>query len=375
MALTTDALLKEFITKNATDLYLTVGATPSIRLHYSIDRIGTTPLAEDDIVKIMRDLVTEANMKEFETTHECNTAIDWKEGIRLRINIFRQRRHIGAVIRRIRTDIPTLESLGLPKQYAELIMEKRGLILVVGTTGSGKSTSLAAMLEHRNVHGSGHIVTIEDPIEFTHEHRNCIITQRDVGIDTNSFAAGLKNALRQTPDVIVIGEIRDEETMDQAIVFAETGHLCLATMHSTNAHQAIERVINFFPQEKHAQVLQNLSLNLKAVLSQRLVNNTRNTRSIAIEILLNQGLIKNLIQEGRIKEIRDQIEKSREVGMQTFEQSLLDLYVRGLIKEEVALAESDSPATLRLAIRQFVMSKQHGSLYSDKDAESKKSQF
>ncbi|MDE3061331.1 MAG: PilT/PilU family type 4a pilus ATPase, partial [Pseudomonadota bacterium] len=261
------------------------------------------------------------------------------------------------------TNIPTLESLKLPKVYGDLIMEKRGLILMVGPTGSGKSTSLAAMLEHRNLNGTGHIVTVEDPVEFLHRHKHCIITQRDVGIDTYSFAIGLKNALRQTPDVIVIGEIRDKDTMEHAIVFAETGHLCLATLHANNTHQAIERVINFFPEEKHKQVLLNLSLNLKAILSQRLVYTTDDKRTAAIEIMLNQGLVRNLIHEGHVKDLRDCIEKSHDYGMQTFDQALIDMYARGAITEEVALAESDNPANLRLAIKQYEMSKRSGPLH------------
>jgi len=233
-------------------------------------------------------------------------------------------------------------------------------VLVVGTTGSGKSTSLASMLEYRNQHGSGHIITIEDPVEYILEHKNCIITQRDVGIDTYSFGIALKNALRQTPDVIVIGEIRDRETMDHAITFAETGHLCLATLHANNANQAIERVINFFPEEKHAQVLLNLSLNVKAIFSQRLLSNIQGSRTIAVEIMLNQGFIKTLIQEGRIKEIKEIMEKSRDVGMQSFDQALVDLYAAGTVTEETAISESDNPTNLRLAIKQYEMSKRQG---------------
>jgi twitching motility protein PilU len=354
MAPTTDALLQPFIDRNATDLYLTVGTPPSMRVNHDIIRYDMPSLTEEDIRGVIGAIISEEVAMEFESTLEYNTAIEWN-GARLRVNLFRQRQHTGVVMRRILTDIPSLESLNLPPVYSDLIMQKRGLILVVGPTGSGKSTSLAAMLEYRNTHGSGHIVTIEDPVEFIHDHRSCIITQRDVGIDTYSYGIALKNALRQSPDVIVIGEIRDRETMEHAIVFSETGHLCIATLHANNANQAIERVLNFFPEEKHQQVLLNLSFNLKAVLSQRLVRNKEDTRSIAIEILLNQGVIKALIQEGRVKEIRDHIEKGRSVGMQSFEQSLLDMYLAGTISEEVALAESDNPSNLRLAIRQVNM--------------------
>jgi len=360
MSLHASALLQEFLDRGATDLYLTVDAPPSFRFGNKIERSGSAKLTEEDIKRFLHEIVSAEIVEEFESTLEYNTAINWKNKGRFRVNMYRQRQNTGVVMRRIRTDIPTLESLSLPKTYADLIMEKRGLILVVGPTGSGKSTSLASMLEYRNNNGYGHIVTIEDPVEFILEHKNCIITQRDVGIDTYSFGIGLKNTLRQTPDVIVIGEIRDKETMEHAIVFAETGHLCLATLHANNANQAIERVINFFPEEKHSQVLLNLSLNLKAILSQRLIPNIQGTRSIALEILLNQGLIKNLIQEGRIKEIKEIIEKSRDTGMQSFDQVLVDMYAAGVITEEVALSESDNPANLRLAIKQHDMSKRQG---------------
>lgn len=360
MLLTVDQLIQTFIDKSASDLYLTVGAFPSLRVGANIEPIGSDKLTEADIRSVLDALVSQDVIEEFESTLEYNTAVEWRDGSRFRINMFRQRQHTGVVLRRIQTKIPSLESLGLPHIYSDLIMEKRGLILVVGPTGSGKSTSLAAMLNYRNVNGQGHIVTIEDPVEFTLEHKNCIITQRDVGIDTYSFGIGLKNALRQMPDVIVIGEIRDKETMEHAIVFAETGHLCLATLHANNANQAIERIINFFPEEKHTQVLLNLSLNLKAIMSQRLLTNLQGGRSIALEILLNQGLIRNLIQEGRVKEIKDQIEKSRDMGMQSFDQALVDLYVQGLITEGMALAESDNPSNLRLAIKQHDMSTRSG---------------
>lgn len=360
MSFSVETMLHEFVGKDATDLYLTVGAPPMLRFGDRIENYLSQKLSETDIQHVLKHIVSPEVIEEFQATLEYNTAINWHGKARFRINIFRQQQHTGVVMRRIRTEIPTLQSLGLPPVYGDLIMEKRGLILVVGPTGSGKSTSLASMLQHRNVNGYGHIVTIEDPVEFILEHRNCIITQRDVGIDTYSFGIGLKNALRQTPDVIVVGEIRDKETMEHAVVFAETGHLCLATLHANNANQAIERIINFFPEEKHHQVLLNLSLNLKAILSQRLVANVRGQRSIVLEILLNQGLIKNLVHEGRIKEIKECIERSRDVGMQSFDQALIDLYIDGTITETVALAESDNPANLRLAIRQYEIGKRGG---------------
>lgn len=360
MAINVNGLLQECVDKNATDLYLTVGAPPSLRFGHDVKPCNLPALTEEDVRDFLQSIVSPQIIEEFDSTLEYNTAVDWQGKARFRVNLFRQRQHTGMVLRRIRSDIPDIESLGLPKLYADLIMEKRGLILVVGPTGSGKSTSLASMLEHRNRNGSGHIVTIEDPVEFIHDHHRCIITQRDVGIDTYSFGIGLKNALRQTPDIIVIGEIRDKETMEHAIVFAETGHLCLATLHANNTNQTIERVINFFPEERHKQILSNLSFNLKAILSQRLVADKQDGRTIAIEIMLNQGLVKNLIREGRIKEIKECIEKGRDSGMQSFDQALLDLYTRNIITEEAALAESDNPANLMLAIKQHAMSKTIG---------------
>ncbi len=356
MAVDVSALIEILLEKGASDLYLTVGKPACVRITNTIHNIASEPLSQTDIDSIIHELISPEILEEFESTLEYNTAVNWQDKARFRVNLFRQRQNTGIVLRRIQTFIPSMEELHLPKVYSDLIMERRGLVLIVGPTGSGKSTSLASMLEYRNRHGNGHIVTIEDPIEYLIEHKNCIITQRDVGIDTYSFGIGLKNALRQTPDVIVIGEIRDRETMDHAIVFAETGHLCLATLHANNSNQAIERIINFFPEEKHAQVLLNLSLNLKAVLSQRLLPDTKGTRSIAIEIMLNQGLIRNLIQEGRVREIKDCMEKNRDIGMQSFDQALVDMFINGLITEEVALAESDNPANLRLALKQHAIS-------------------
>lgn len=353
MTIDINALLQRFVEINASDLYLTVDACPSFRLTEKIQPFGNDKLTEEDMQSILHALVSQDVIDEFNSTLEFNTAVNWEGKARFRLNIFRQRQNTGIVIRRIRTDIPTLESLGLPKVYSDLIMAKRGMVLVVGPTGSGKSTSLAAMIEHRNLNGSGHIVTIEDPVEFIHEHRNCIITQRDVGIDTYSFGIGLKNALRQTPDVIVVGEVRDRETMEHAIVFSETGHLCLATLHANNSNQAIERVINFFPEDKHPQILLNLSFNLKAILSQRLIQTKDGGRTVIVEIMLNQGLIKNLVQEGHVKEIREYIEKGQDAGMQTFDQNCIDLYLKQVITEEVAMAESDNPSNVRLAIKRF----------------------
>jgi twitching motility protein PilU len=257
----------------------------------------------------------------------------------------------------INTVIPTPEQLYLPKVYSDLVMMGRGLILVVGQTGSGKSTSLAAMIGHRNRHGTGHIITIEDPIEFVHQHHGCIISQRDVGIDTFSFGIALKNALRQRPDLVLIGEVRDRETMEHAINFSETGHLCLATLHANNANQAIERILSFFPEEKHPQIRLNLSLNLKAILSQRLILNLKGTRSLAAEVMLNNGLIKSLIEDGKIREIKEMMHKGTDQGIRTFDQSIFELYSQGIISEEIALSEADNLANMKLNISQSTMAK------------------
>lgn len=344
--------LQEMVNRKASDLYLTYGCAPSLRLSDSILSLGRDPISDEQLDMYFEELLTDDQRDEFESTLEMNTAIPWRDKTRFRINVFQQQQHKSIVIRRINTDIPSIEALGLPKAYADLIMKPRGLILVVGPTGSGKSTSLAAMIGHRNTYGAGHIVTIEDPIEFIHQHNGCIISQRDVGIDTYSYGIALKNALRQRPDVVLIGEIRDRETMEHAINFAETGHLCVSTLHSNNANQAIERIINFFPEEKHAQIRLNLSLNLRGILSQRLVLNTQNRRSLAVEVMLNNGLIKSLIDQGKIREIKDMMERGVSEGMQTFDQSLFNLFQSGIITEEVAIGEADNPANLKLHIKQ-----------------------
>jgi twitching motility protein PilU len=352
-------IIDDFIARNASDLYITVGAPPSMRTAHGISAVNSTPLSEEDVKSAIIGLLSESVMDEFSSTLEYNTAINWKDTARLRINLFRQRQHTGMVLRRIHTKIPGLQELGLPEIYGNLVMERRGLILIVGPTGSGKSSSLAAMLEHRNLHGSGHIVTLEDPVEYFLDHKGCIITQRDVGIDTYSFGIGLKNTLRQAPDIIVIGEIRDREAMEHAIVFAETGHLCLATLHANNANQTIERILNFFPEDRHKQILLNLSLNLRAILSQRLMTNTRGTRSAAIEVMLNQGLIRQLIHDGQVREIKECIENGRDQGMQSLDQHLVSMCMEGVISEATALAEADTPANIRLTLQQGMLAKRH----------------
>lgn len=349
---TLDPLLEEMVRHNASDLYLTYDCPPSLRLSDRILPLGKNPLSDDDLQRFTGELLSEEQIDEFEGTLELNTSIKWRETHRFRINIFQQQQHTGIVLRKINTEIPTLESLGLPAIYGDLVMQPRGLVLVVGQTGSGKSTSLAAMLGHRNRHGTGHIITIEDPIEFVHRHEGCIITQRDIGIDTFSFGIALKNALRQRPDVVLIGEIRDRDTMEHAINFSETGHLCLATLHANNANQAIERILNFFPEEKHPQIRLNLSLNLRAILSQRLLLNQQGGRTLAMEIMLNTGLIRSLIEDGKIREIKEMIERGTDQGMQTFDQSIFRLYQDGIVSEDVAIAEADNIANMRLNIKQ-----------------------
>lgn len=350
MSFDIDTLLQAMVERKASDLYITHGSAPALRIGDNILPLSRTVLTQEDIQHLLEQLLNDMQRDEFESTLELNTAIQWKDESRFRVNVFRQQGHDGVVIRRIEMQIPTLESLGLPPIYGELVMKKRGLVLLVGPTGSGKTTSLAAMVGHRNTHGAGHIITVEDPIEFLHTHKECIITQRDVGLDTYSYAIALKNALRQRPDLVVIGEVRDREVMEQAIYFAETGHLCIATLHANNANQAIERVLNFFPEEKHTQILTNLALNLRGVLSQRLINTTRGTRTLALEIMLNSGLIRQLIEENKIRQIREMIERGTSEGMQTFDQHLLQMQEDGLINEETAIAESDNPSNLRMLI-------------------------
>jgi twitching motility protein PilU len=344
-----DAMLKA----KASDMYLTFGAAPALRVENAIIPIETPALSDEAIEEYLIALLSAEQREEFEATLEFNTALDWQGITRLRLNVFRQQQHNGLVIRRVSNKIPTLESLQLPAAYGELILEKRGLVLVTGPTGSGKTTSLAAMVGHRNRFGSGHIVTIEDPIEFVHAHGKCIVTQRDVGLDTYSYGMALKNALRQRPDVIVIGEIRDRETMEHAISFAETGHLCVATLHANNANQTLERILNFFPEDKHAHLLANLALNLHGVLSQRLVpTKDGKVRALAVEVMRNRGLIKQLIEEGKIRQIKEMIERGATDGMCSMDQSLMALVKQGIVDVDVAIAEADSPANMRLLLRQ-----------------------
>ncbi len=345
-------LLREMAARDGSDLYLTVGAPATLRSNAGITPLNSAVLDDAAIAALLSALIDDNQTAEFKRAGELNFALDMGHEGRFRVNVFRQRQHTGMVIRRIRDAIPTLEMLGLPSSLGDLAREKRGLILLVGGTGSGKSTTLAAMLDARNRTEAGHIITVEDPIEFIHDHRRSIITQREVGTDTESFHTALKNALRQKPDAILIGEIRDAHVMDQAISMAETGHLCLASLHANNAPQTVERVLNFFDKSRHAQVLLNLSLNLRAIVAQRLVANTRGGRTAVLEIMLNQGLVRDLIQRGETEKLKEVMVKNSANGMMTFDQALAAMYLKGEITEPAALAEADVPGEVRLALRQ-----------------------
>ncbi|MBY0577052.1 MAG: PilT/PilU family type 4a pilus ATPase [Gallionellaceae bacterium] len=345
-------LLRGMIAKKASDLFITVGYPPAFKIDGKMTPVSEQKLTQQQTKELVRSIMNDRQAAEFEATHECNFAVGLTDVARFRVNAFVQRGSPGLVFRTITSKIPTLEELGLPDVLKDIVMTKRGLVIVVGGTGSGKSTTLAAMVGHRNQNSHGHIITIEDPIEFVHDHRNCMITQREVGVDTDNWFAALKNTLRQAPDVILIGEIRDRETMDYAVAFAETGHLCLATLHANSTNQALDRIINFFPEERRNQLLMDLSLNVKAFISQRLVQKKgKDGRVAAIEIMLNSPLISDLILKGEVHAIKEIISKSRELGMQTFDQSLFDLFEAGAISYEEALRNADSVNDLRLRIK------------------------
>ena len=343
--------LKVMVEKNASDLYLTVACRPMYRIDGSIQPIGEHSFNQLDLAELAKSILSEEQQKDFLEKLEMNLATALPGISRFRVNIFRQRGSIGMVIRRVKVEISTLDELGLPSILKDIIMTKRGLILVVGGTGSGKSTTLAGMIDHRNANESGHIISVEDPIEFTHGHKKSIITQREVGFDTQSFQDALKNAMRQAPDVILIGEIRDTETMEAAVTFADTGHLCLGTLHSTNANQSFERILNFFPETRHAQILLQLSLNLRAIISQRLIPSLSGGRVVAVEILLDTPRIKDLIKKGEVDTLKEAMEQGIQEGCQTFDQALLVLYKEGKIGLEEALANADSANNLRLKIK------------------------
>ncbi len=342
--------LKILVQNDGSDLYLTANAPPAAKFQGVLKPLENIKLTPDRLKEIAFSLMDNDQRKSFEHLPELNLAISETGVGRFRVNIFKQRGALALVIRNIKVDIPNADSLGLPQVLKDIIMDKRGLILFVGGTGSGKSTSLAALIDHRNSNASGHIITIEDPIEYVHNHKKSLINQREVGVDTMSYEDALKNTLRQAPDVILIGEIRTRETMEHAIAFAETGHLCLSTLHANNANQALDRIINFFPEERRNQLLLDLSLNLKAFVSQRLVPTVEGKRVAAIEILLSTQLIRDLILKGEVHEIKEVMEKSENIGMQTFDGHLLKLYKAGIISLEDALRNSDSPTNLKLKI-------------------------
>ena len=343
--------LKTLAVKGGSDLYLTVGAQPVAKFEGQIKALGPDKLNNDAIRKIAEQIMSPDQQADFERKPEMNLALSRPGVGRFRVNIFMQRNSCAMVIRNIQTDIPQADDLGLPEVLKKVIMEKRGLVLFVGGTGSGKSTSLAALIDHRNRNATGHIITIEDPIEYVHPHKRSIINQREVGVDTDSYEDALKNTLRQAPDVILIGEIRAQETMEHAIAFAETGHLCLSTLHANNSNQALDRIINFFPEERKNQLLLDLSLNVKAFVSQRLVRTKDGKRTAAIEIMLTSELIRDLIKDGDVGSIKEVMEKSANIGMQTFDMDLFRLYRDGIISYDEAIANSDSPNNLKLKIK------------------------
>jgi twitching motility protein PilU len=348
----TQNLLRKMVERDGSDLFLTSGFPPAIKVDGTIHKATDTPLSTDQATMMVRSIMNDKQIKEFDATKECNFAIA-PQGIgRFRVSAFIQQGMVGAVLRTITTEIPTLEDLELPPILKDIVMNKRGLCIVVGGTGSGKSTTLAAMIGHRNENSRGHIISIEDPVEYVHPHRGCVITQREVGVDTDSWHAALKNTLRQAPDVILIGEIRDKETMEYGIQFAETGHLCLATLHANSANQALDRIINFFPEERRQQLLMDLSLNTKAFVSQRLIPREGGIgRIAAMEILLNTPLIQDLIFKGEVGQIKEIMAKSTRLGMQTFDQALFLLYEDATITYEEAMRNADSKNELRLRIK------------------------
>ncbi|MEJ1334624.1 MAG: PilT/PilU family type 4a pilus ATPase [Candidatus Sedimenticola sp. (ex Thyasira tokunagai)] len=343
--------LKLMVQKNGSDLFFSTGAPPNLKAEGRTMPIGDTPLGQGAVHKLAYSIMSDDQISEFERTMEANLAISMSGLGRFRVNVFRQRGDAAMVIRYIKGDIPTIDELNLPPALRELIMMARGLILVVGSTGSGKSTTLASMIDHRNTTTTGHILTIEDPVEFLHTHKKSVVDQREVGLDTLSYEVALKNAMREAPDVILIGEIRDRETMQHAIAYAETGHLCLSTLHANNANQALDRVVNFFPDTAHHQLYMDLSLNLKAVVSQRLVKSKDGKRVPAVEIMLLSAFVAELIQKGDIHAVKEAMEQGSERGMQTFDQALHKLYKEGKITLEEALSNADSRNNLSLKIR------------------------
>ena len=345
-------LLKLMVSRNGSDLFITAEFPPAIKIDGKVTKVSPQPLTQLHTLALARSIMNDKQVADFEHTKECNFAISPAGVGRFRVNAFVQQGKVGMVLRTIPTTLPTIDSLGVPQILKVVTMTKRGLCILVGATGSGKSTTLAAMVDWRNEQSFGHIITVEDPVEFVHPHKNCVVTQREVGLDTESWEAALKNTLRQAPDVILMGEIRDRETMEHAIAFSETGHLCLATLHANSANQALDRIVNFFPEERRPQLLMDISLNLRAIVSQRLLpKQDAKGRVAAIEVLLNSPLIADLIFKGEVAEIKEIMKKSRNVGMQTFDQALFDLFESNLITYEDALRNADSVNDLRLQIK------------------------
>jgi len=345
-------LLRLMVSRNGSDLFITADFPPAIKVDGKITKVSPQPLNAAHTLALARSIMSDKQVAEFERTKEGNFAISPPQIGRFRVNVFVQQGKVGLVLRVIPNLLPTIDGLGVPQALKEIVQSKRGLCILVGATGSGKSTTLAAMVDWRNDNSYGHIITIEDPVEFVHAHKNCVVTQREVGLDTDSWESALKNTLRQSPDVILMGEIRDRQTMEHAVAFSETGHLCLATLHANNANQALDRIVNFFPQERRSQLLMDLSLNLKALVSQRLIpRQDGKGRMAAVEVLINTPLISDLIFKGEVTEVKEIMKKSRNMGMQTFDQALFDLYEANSISYEDALRNADSLNDLRLQIK------------------------
>jgi twitching motility protein PilU len=343
--------LSVMVEKDASDIYLTVASPPMYRIQGVVQPIGDHVFTPEEVEALAKSFMNERQWQQFTEQMEMNLALSYRRLSRFRVNAFRQRGSVGIVIRRIKVEIESLDDLGLPPILQDIVMTKRGLVLVVGATGSGKSTTLAAMIDHRNTHAPGHIITVEDPIEFVHRHKKSIVNQRELGFDTQSWNDALKNAVRQAPDVILIGEIRDSESMEAAITFADTGHLCLGTLHSTNSNQSFERILNFFPEERHSQILMQLSLNLRSIISQRLIPGVDGKRVPAIEILMDTPRVKELIKKGEVDIIKDAMEHGIQEGCQTFDHALFLLYKDGRITLEQALINADSANNLRIKIK------------------------
>jgi twitching motility protein PilU len=345
-------LLRLLVARGGSDLFLTADFPPAVKVDGKVTKVSPHPLTPQHTMTLARVIMNDKQAAEFERTKECNFAVAPTGIGRFRVNAFIQQGHVGLVMRVIPQHLPTIDGLGLPEVLKEVTMTKRGLVILVGATGSGKSTTLASLVDFRNENSHGHIITLEDPVEFVHPHKNCIVTQREIGIDTDGWEMALKNTLRQAPDVILMGEIRDRETMEHAVQFAETGHLCMATLHANSANQALDRIINFFPEERRTQLLMDLSLNLKAIVSQRLLPRQEGKgRIAAVEVMLNSPLISDMIFQGQVGEIKEVMKKSRELGMQTFDQALFDLYEGNYVTYEDALRNADSLNDLRLQIK------------------------